>query len=77
MVEFPQGSCKCWNNCDWHLGKICNFSNLEIMEVDHIKPKSLFPEEQNNLDNLITLCPNCHRRKTNQEIKIRYKKQNA
>ena len=46
----------------------CNFSEPEIMEVDHIKPKSEYPELKKDMNNLITLCPNCHRRKTNKEL---------
>ena len=47
----------------------CNFSEEGIMEVDHIIEKSI--GGQNRLDNLITLCPNCHRRKTNKFLKYR------
>lgn len=47
--------------------KKCNFSDKEIMQVDHKKPKSLFPDLYEVLDNLITLCPNCHARKTIRE----------
>lgn len=50
--------------------QICGFREPEIMEVDHIKPKSLFPELRKSPDNLLTLCPNCHRRKTNRERKM-------
>lgn len=48
----------------------CDFSDKEIMQVDHIKPKSIFPELKYLMDNLITLCPNCHARKTNREKKL-------
>lgn len=30
------------------------------LQVHHIKPKKYHPELSNNLDNLITLCKNCH-----------------
>jgi hypothetical protein len=49
--------------------QICGFREVEIMEVDHIRPKSVYPELRFNFNNLITLCPNCHRRKTNRERK--------
>ena len=43
--------------------RVCGLKDDEIMEVDHIKPKSIYPELKNDLNNLQTLCPNCHRRK--------------
>lgn len=52
--------------------QVCGFREPEIMEVDHIKPKSKFPELKYELNNLITLCPNCHRRKTNRDLKEIY-----
>ena len=42
----------------------CGYSEELIMEVDHIKTRKDFPELINKLSNLVTLCPNCHRRKT-------------
>jgi hypothetical protein len=51
--------------------QICGLRDIEIMEVDHIKPKCDYPEIMHSLDNLITICPNCHRRKTNRELKVR------
>lgn len=41
-----------------------------FMDIDHIKPKTKFPELKRVLDNLLTLCPNCHRIKslTNKEL---------
>lgn len=51
--------------------KSCSLRDPEIMEVDHIRPKCDFPELKYCLENLVVLCPNCHRRKTNQEITIR------
>ena len=56
--------CQCWYNCEWHKEKVCGFSNRDIMEVDHIKPKILFPDQKYKLENLMTLCPNCHRMKS-------------
>lgn len=51
--------------------QICGLKDPEIMEVDHIKPKCDFPEIMHSLENLITICPNCHRRKTNRELRER------
>lgn len=49
--------------------QVCGFREPEIMEVDHIVPRSVAPELRHELNNLITLCPNDHRRKTNREKK--------
>lgn len=49
----------------------CGFREDAIMQVDHIKPKKLFPEFRILLENLVTLCPNCHARKTIGEINSR------
>lgn len=42
----------------------CWFREDMIMQVDHIKQKSEYPELRYCLENLQTLCPNCHARKT-------------
>ena len=47
----------------------CSLREPEIMEVDHIKEKWEIPELYLNLDNMQTLCPNCHRRKTMRRYK--------
>lgn len=49
--------------------QICGLRDIEIMEIDHIKSKSKFPKLRYDLNNLITLCPNCHTRKTIRELK--------
>ena len=49
----------------------CGYSEHDTMEVDHIIPKSECPELTFDLNNLMTLCPNCHRRKTIAEHKAR------
>ena len=49
--------------------QICGLRDVEIMEVDHILPRSVRPDLNLVLENLMTLCPNCHRRKTNRELK--------
>jgi hypothetical protein len=53
---------------DKYTCRSCGFSEKEIMQVDHIKPKMLFPELRFNIENLQTLCPNCHARKTIKEL---------
>ena len=42
----------------------CRWCEPDIMQVDHIQPKSIYPELQYELNNLECLCPNCHARKT-------------
>ena len=54
--------------------QICGLRDPEIIEVDHIKPKCDYPELVNVLENLIALCPNCHRRRTNKFLRERYTK---
>lgn len=44
--------------------QVCGLRDVEIMEVDHVNPQVLFPELKASIENLMTLCPNCHRRKT-------------
>ena len=48
----------------------CGLHHPEIMEVDHIKPRRVAPELKYHPDNLMTLCPNCHRRKTLEDHKL-------
>ena len=57
---------------DDYICQKCEMREPEIMVVDHIKPKSIFPELATDLDNLMTLCPNCHARKTIREKKQKY-----
>ena len=52
--------------------QVCGLKDEEIIEVDHIKMKCENPELTNSLENLITLCPNCHRRKTNRDLRRIY-----
>ena len=49
---------------DDHTCQRCRMRDEEVMSVDHIKPRSLFPELKADLENLQTLCANCHARKT-------------
>jgi 5-methylcytosine-specific restriction endonuclease McrA len=55
---------------DNHTCQKCGFSDKEIMTVDHIKPKAIAPELMYAMDNCVTLCPNCHARKTIQDKKL-------
>lgn len=48
--------------------QICGLKDREVMEVDHIVPQAKAPELFNLLENLMTLCANCHRRKTNRDL---------
>ena len=43
--------------------RICNLYDPEIMEVDHIKPTCKFPELEKDINNMQSICPNCHTRK--------------
>jgi len=63
---------KKWNNRrlivfarDDYTCQMCGLKDPMIMQVDHIIEKSIDPTLSNSLDNLQTLCPNCHTRKTN------------
>lgn len=57
--------------------QVCGLYDSEIMAVDHIKNKRMYPDLSSNLDNMQALCPNCHTRKTKQDLIIirNYKKQ--
>lgn len=44
--------------------QVCGLEDKEILVVDHIRPRALRPDLTFILDNLMTLCPNCHARKT-------------
>lgn len=59
--------------------QVCGLQDDEITVVDHIKPKSIYPELYKSLDNLVTLCPNCHARKSIREKKeiFRIKRERA
>lgn len=69
--QWKGGTKKYWNlQCkirDDYTCQICGHREPEIMETDHILPQSLYPELKFEINNLITLCPNCHMRKTNRE----------
>lgn len=59
--------------------QMCGLKEPEIMVTDHIRPKALRPDLQRSLDNLMTLCPNCHARKTKIDIRaiILFKKEKS
>ena len=54
---------------DDYICQRCGFSDKEIMIVDHILPRSVYPELELDINNLQTLCPNCNAKKTLQDIK--------
>lgn len=56
-------------NRDDYTCRVCGFREPEIMQVDHIKSKALFPEVKFDPNNMETLCPNCHARKTVRQLK--------
>lgn len=60
--------------------KICGLYDIEIMDVDHIEPIRCTLRERREIEretdiqlhginNLQTLCPNCHKRKTIKQFK--------
>jgi hypothetical protein len=59
--------------------QMCGLDEAEIMVVDHIRPKAIRPDLRRSLDNLMTLCPNCHARKTKIDFKAitLFKKENS
>ena len=72
-ANFKGGSIVFWKKQalirDDYTCKVCGLREKEIMEIDHILSKSVHPELSLCLGNLITLCPNDHRRKTNSDRK--------
>lgn len=49
--------------------QICGIREIGLVEVDHIIGSSLRPDLYSAISNLMTLCPNCHKRKTIRERK--------
>lgn len=47
----------------------CGLKDREILEVDHDIPIAINKSLQYVLSNLVTLCPNCHKRKTIKALK--------
>ncbi len=62
---------------DKYTCQICGLKDPEIVEVDHIVPRFIAPNLSVEPSNLMTLCPNCHRRKTKRDRKdiAQFKKQ--
>lgn len=48
----------------------CGTSDKDVLIVDHNKPKSIHPELKSDINNLVTLCANCHLKKSRSDIKI-------
>ena len=42
----------------------CGLHDPEVIEVDHIQPTYFRPDLEKDMNNMITLCANCHKRKT-------------
>ena len=72
------GKIKYWKNQakvrDDYTCQICGLRDVEIMQVDHIVPIHKAKHLFENIENLMTICPNCHARKTNRELRERFKK---
>ena len=49
---------------DDYVCQMCGLREPDIMVTDHIRPKAIRPDLARSIDNLMTLCPNCHARKT-------------
>lgn len=54
---------------DKHICQECGFSEKGIMEVHH--KTEVHHGGENSMNNCTTLCPNCHRRKTNIFLKLK------
>ncbi len=54
---------------DFYTCQICGLRDEEIVEVDHIIPRCINKMVEYDMNNLQTICPNCHKRKTVREIK--------
>lgn len=52
-------------------GKGCGISDREVLVVDHIIPVAVDKSKECELSNLITLCANCHIRKSRLEAKTK------
>ena len=71
-VAWVGGTWKYWRTKalkrDDYTCQKCGYKDIRIMEVDHIvelKGENRNDPNNNTLENLQTLCPNCHRLKTN------------
>jgi 5-methylcytosine-specific restriction endonuclease McrA len=66
--RWAGGKSKFWKNKakerDNYTCQKCGMGDKDILVVDHIVPRSVRPDLDCVIDNLMTLCPNCHARKT-------------
>lgn len=44
--------------------QICGNDDKDVLEVDHTIPKAIRPDLKAELSNMLTLCANCHKKKT-------------
>lgn len=49
----------------------CGINDRDLLEVDHIVPKILRPDLVADINNLVTLCANCHKKKTISEFRLK------
>ncbi len=47
--------------------QICGNNDPDVLEVDHIVAKAVNPSLKKELSNMVTLCANCHKKKTLRE----------
>jgi len=62
-------------NRDNHMCTIC--SNTKSLEVDHIKPRYLYPELQFDINNGRVLCSDCHKKTETYGPKVKRLKRNT
>ncbi len=44
--------------------QICGNNDKDVLEVDHTIPQAIRPDLRTELSNMLTLCANCHKKKT-------------
>lgn len=54
---------------DSHTCQRCGINDKEFLCVDHIVPKSVRPDIRADINNMVTLCANCHMKKTKNEYR--------
>ena len=47
----------------------CGIADIDVLTVDHVVPISVDPLLKYSLENLVTLCANCHIKKTRKELR--------
>ena len=55
---------------DDHTCQVCGLREVGIMDIDHIISIRARPDLYTDVNNMMVLCPNCHRRKTVRERKV-------